>query len=350
MSSLTVREAFWRWFWIGLISAAVLLGFQALSVGGPAGLLQVGETSNLRPLIEDQLGEVPLAAGRGHDGQIFYAIGLDLSGQDLEGTIRDAGFRYRRILYPALASAGGLLDGWGLLYGMIGVALLSSALACGFVAAMATRSGTTNWFGLVVVLNPGIWLSVRLLTADLPAVAMIVGALFFVRSRQWTGAGLAALGVMTKEVHLATFLGPGFSRDRRNRMLLVAPLVALTTVVVWVSLTLGDGLAGGDNLSFPLVGIVDAVPNWESFGSRQWFYLVFALGSVGVGLVFTILHRGSMRWSLLAWSLLGLSMSSWVWNASNNAARALAPIAILVVLSHLEQIEANQAAGQSALS
>ena len=80
-------------------------------MGGIEGLLQVGETSDVRPLIESQLGEVPLAPGSGHDGQIYYAIGLDLDGDEVGPLLDHAAYRYRRILYPLVASGFGLFDG-----------------------------------------------------------------------------------------------------------------------------------------------------------------------------------------------------------------------------------------------
>jgi hypothetical protein len=68
---------------LGCAAALALVPGQANAVGGFAGLLQVGEESAVRPLIEEQLGDIPLAPHSGHDGQISYAIGIGLIGDEV---------------------------------------------------------------------------------------------------------------------------------------------------------------------------------------------------------------------------------------------------------------------------
>src|ERR671918_2290202 len=97
---MTPRAAFWKWAALGAAIAGVMLLGQASAVGGLRGLLQVGETSHLRPIIEAELGQVPLGPGPGHDGQIFYGIGLDLDGDVVPALLDHGAYRYRRVLYP----------------------------------------------------------------------------------------------------------------------------------------------------------------------------------------------------------------------------------------------------------
>ena len=75
LGEVSARSTFIRWAALGALTAGVLVWAQSGAVGGIEGLLQVGETSQLRPLIESELGQIPLAPGPGHDGQIFYGIG-----------------------------------------------------------------------------------------------------------------------------------------------------------------------------------------------------------------------------------------------------------------------------------
>ena len=157
--------------------AAALLASQSVAIGGPAGLLQVGEASDLRPLIELELGSVPLTPGRGHDGQVSYAIGLDLIGSEIPDLLDHGAYRYRRILYPLIASGFGLLVGKALLFGMIAVTIVSAGIAAGAAAATFVAGGRSEWLTLVVVLNPGVWLSIRLLTPDMLALALMLVAL-----------------------------------------------------------------------------------------------------------------------------------------------------------------------------
>ena len=324
-------SAFIKWGVIGTFVAGVLVFAQALEVGDVTGLLQVGEVSELRPIIEEQLGEIPLADGPGHDGQIFYAIGLDLSGSETATLLDHGTYRYRRILYPAVASLGGVLDGHALLYSMITLAVVSMGLAAGAIAAMAVRFDRSEWFALAVILNPGIWLSVRLLTADITALAaMGLGLLAVVSGWRYVAALLAA-SVLAKDVYLLSPAGLMVHRETRRWTWFIVPAAALAMWSTYLTLVLEGGFSGGQaNFSWPFQGIVRSVPLWSTFDGGDLLYLSFALASVIVGLIYGVLRPGWLRWPIVFWSFLGLVSSNSVWDFGNNAARAFAPIVVLI--------------------
>jgi hypothetical protein len=313
--------------------AVIILVIQQSRVGGVEGLLQVGEDSPVRPLLEEQLGTVPLAEGTGHDGQIYYAIALDLRGEEVAPLMDHGIYRYRRIMYPAVASLGGFLDGKALLFSMIAVTVVSFGVAAGCVAALSVRSGHSDWLALFVILNPGLWLSVRLLTGDVMALGLMVLALLLVvlRSR-WPSLAFAA-SVLTKDVYLVTPGALMVDRHTRRWSLLFWPLAALSLWTIYASVNVGGGFTEAGNITWPFLGIVQAASNWSDLGSGDVFYLAFSLVSVAVGLVYGTLRAGWMRWPILAWSILGVVSSSWVWDFGNNAARAFAPILVLVGVS-----------------
>jgi hypothetical protein len=328
---VTSRYAFWKWSAIGLVVAILLVSAQAVAVGGVAGLLQVGEKSDLRPLIEGQLGNIPLADGPGHDGQIYYAAALDLSGDEVAPLLDHASYRYRRILYPLLSSAFGILDGQALLYGMLAAAVCSLAFSAGLVAAMARRMGGTEFLALAVVLNPGMWLSVQLLTADALAVALMLAGLWgFLWSTGARSSSWFSLSALAKDVSLCTPVPLGL-RFREWRIWLVPSAVAFSWMT-YLSLRFGDGFSSRGNIDWPLAGMIEATKNWANLDTTEWIYLVFALGSIVAGAVFSF-RPGWLRWPLAAWTLLAVVSSNWVWDYGNNAARAFAPIAVLAVLS-----------------
>ena len=219
--AMMVRSAFTKWFAIGAVVATILLVGQVQEVGGIAGLLQVAEGGHLQPAITDILGDIPLADEGGHDTSLFYGIGLDPTGEWVPELIDHPAYRYRRILHPVAASAFGLLDGYPLIWGMMVVVTVSTALAAGFVAASSVRMQGSDWVALVVILNPGVWLGVRLLTAEPLALALMAAGLFFALSDA-KRASLAAFvaSVLSKEVFAMTPVGLGFSRDRRRWVLL----------------------------------------------------------------------------------------------------------------------------------
>jgi hypothetical protein len=326
-----VRRAFAKWSIIGIATASLLLVGQAADLGGAKGLLQVGESSPLRPFIEAELGDVPLAPLVGHDGQIFYAMGLDLDGSEIGHLVDRGTYRFRRILYPVLASGGGLLDGEALIWGMITVTVISMGVATGAVAAIAARSGRSDWLALAVVLNPGMWLSIRLLTGDTLAMAAMTGALWAVVAGSRSAVAWFTAAVLTKDVQLMTPAGLMANRDRKWSLIL-APLGALVAWMVIVGLSLGEGLTGTGNLTLPFLGIFEASSNWTS-DAAELFYLVFALLTVAGGLVYAVLRQTWLRWSIAAWVGLALISSSWVWDLGNNAARAFAPILVLIAIA-----------------
>jgi len=303
-----------------------------MAVGGPAGLIQVGENSALRPVIEAELGDIPLSPGSGHDGQIYYAIGLDLRGEFVPDLLDHGGYRYRRILFPLLSSGFGLFDGWPLLIGMMVVTIAAAGVAVGATATIAARGGLTELATFALLANPGFWLSIRLLTADTLAMGLMLGALALLTNLRLSAVTFA-LAVLAKDAYLVTPAGLAFTRDRRRWILVIVPFVSLVGVMTWITVTMGEGFTGRGNFALPLMGIIDASSNWSNLGAGDIFFLIFALVSVFAGLVIGILHKSWLRWPIISWSVLGLVSSEWVWNFGNNAARVFAPLAVLIVLS-----------------
>ena len=329
---MPLPRVFLKWFAIGAVAAGFLAWSQANEVGGIAGMLQVGETSELRPYIEAELGPIPLARGHGHDGQIYYAMGLDLIGNEVPELVDHGGYRYRRILFPLISSLGGLLGGEALLWGMVTVTVVAIGVAAGVVAVVARHHGRSEWLALAVVLNPGIWLSIRLLTADTLAIAtMTVGllAVLLARPRGWLGFSLS---VLAKDVYLATPGGLAVSRERSRWRLVAIPAAVLVAWMTWVTFAIGDGFTGRGNLAWPFTGIVESWGHWAGLAGDDLVYLVFALLSVLAGLVYGAWAGGRLRWAILAWSVLGVISSNWVWDFGNNAARVFAPIVILIAI------------------
>lgn len=327
---------------IGAVASAILLWAQSAAVGGVEGLLQVGETSDVRPLIEAELGDIPLAPGPGHDGQIYYAIALDLSGDEVGPLLDHAGYRYRRILYPLLASGFGLLEGTPLLIGMIAVTIASAAVASGATAAVATRVGISEWAALSVLLNPGVWLSVRLLTSDTLALALMMVGLMTLGARLALPAVSFALSTLAKDVFVVTPIGLAMGRDRKRWVLGGISLLVLLAWMTWLTITLGDGFTGRGNTALPFMGLVDATANWTNLEVEELTYLGFGLVTVLAGLIIGIGKKTWLRWPILGWTGLALISSNWVWDFGNNAARAFAPLAVLIVLS-FGRPEADQA-------
>ncbi len=322
-----------KWFFIGVLAATALTGGQILSTGHVSGLLQVGENSKLRPTIEAELGEIHLSPGSGHDGQIYYGIALDLRGTYVPPLIgEDPAYRYRRILFPALASAFGLVDGEALLYSMIALNILSVGLAAAAMALLSARRGFSDWFALAVILNPGVWLSVIILTGDNLSLALMLVALTLMFSGRALSSMAFTVSVLAKETAMLTPLGLVSWRRRSSWRDVLLPGLTIGAWMAWLSFSMGDGFTARGNLAFPFEGLVQASANWASQPLIEWVLLIFAIGAITGGAIAALVKNGPLRWVLVLWCVIGVISSNWVWDFGNNAARALAPLGVLVVL------------------
>ena len=321
--------------------------------GVPEGLLFAGTDQEVHPIVVEQLPDTPVFQGDGHDGQIFYAVGLDLRGDWVPDTLVSAPYRYRRILYPALSGAFGALDGSGLLWGMISIATLSVGAASGAVGAIASMRSLPAWVPIVVILNPGTWLSSRLLTADNLALALgMLAILSFLRRKDiWTIVALAA-AALAKEPALAFAVGLaglGWFNGQKTRAARIVLGAGLPIAAWWayIALAIGNPLDSGGNVIAPLLGIARSVPVWGFQDVRDWFYLVSVL--VGCALSLWVLVRGQRMWAWLVapWLAIAAVSSHLVWHLGNNAVRALGPILVLSVLGALDGTRPTKAVSEA---
>ena len=175
------------WFLVGIVVALFLQWTQVVTLGGRwDSLVYVGESGPGRAFIERELPDITLVEQLGHDGQTVYVVARDpfMTDPRAAASLDDAGFRYRRILYPMIAGLAGILGPNGVVVGMIVSSVVAFAVVAAAVAALP-RSRTVAFRGAVAVLVvPGLWLSVRTLTVDVIAVAfLVVGVALLLRER-----------------------------------------------------------------------------------------------------------------------------------------------------------------------
>ena len=329
----TRGREFLFWFVAGTIAAGVLQVGQVRVMGGvPEGLLFAGDRQEVHVLVLEELPGTPVWEGFGHDGQIFYAMALDLTGQWVPDILLSSPYRYRRILYPALASGFGTMEGRGLLWGMILLAALPAGLAAGAIAELARLENWTRLAPALVLLNPATWLSARLLTADNLALALAVLGVLALRSRRdgWAVVAFAA-AALTKEPFLAMAAGATglmwFEGERRRAFKALAAATApMLLWWVYVATAVGNPLESYGAMVAPLTGIIDALPTWASLRPRDWLYLTAVLLGVAASLITLVKGPRLLKWLVTPWLLIALVSSDLVWNFGNNAIRALAPI------------------------
>ncbi len=329
------------WFFIGVLVAVSLQWLQVRALGGDwTALVNAGETSALRPLIEAELGPVATLERAGHDGQFSYLIAVDPLGRGPAPDVFDHGaYRYRRILLPALGGGFGSLDGRGALAGLIVWSAVGMGLATAAIADLGTSFGTRPWVVAGVLANPGVWLSVQLLTPDVLALGLALGGVaIWRRGHRVSGVVALALAGLAKDQYLLVAAGLAgwewFRDNRREAVALMAGAAApLMAWAFWLTATMGQGLTPRGNFSAPLAGILGAAPGWQETSTKDLVFSVVAIVGLVLAAIVPLLARSRfLRWLTWPWVILAVISSGWVWNLGNNSLRVFAPLLTLALL------------------
>lgn len=327
-------------FAMGMVVGSILIATQARATGGLTGILSVGADAAVRPFIETQLGDIAVQRGAGHDGQIYYAIALDLTGETVPDLLNNPGLRYRRILFPAVASLFGLLDGLPLLWSEVILSIVSLGLAVAAGARLADQFGVSRLIVLGLLANPGIWLAVRLLTPDPLAFALLLwGVSIAVDQRHAIAIPLLAAAALTKEPYLMVAFGVASWMwfDRRRIVALGYAVGAIAPVglwSIWLANWLGANSLQNGNLAVPFLGIIRGMSDWGSTSPQDQLYgaitiLMLVAAAVAV-------HRAKSRlltWLLAPWFLVAVISSDWIWNIGNGLMRNFAIVGFFGTLA-----------------
>jgi len=329
------------WFLVGVVVAVLLQWLQVRALGGDwTGLVNAGQQSSLRSLIEAELGPVATVGQAGHDGQFSFLIALDPLGQGPAPDLFDHGaYRYRRILLPALGGGFGLWGGEAALLGLVVWTAVGMGLATAAIADLGGDMGTRPWVVAGVLANPGVWLSVQLLTPDVLALGLaLTGAALWRRGLRTWGMVTLALAALAKDQYLLVATGlAGWEWFRAHRRPAVALVLGAVTPLamwsIWLTATMGEGLTPRGNFSLPLVGILDAAKGWAVTGAKDVTFSLIATGGLLLAAVVSLLVRSAfLRWLTWPWVVLAVVSSGWVWNLGNNSLRVFAPLLTVAVL------------------
>ena len=312
----------------------------ALGSNDPTAWIHAGAESPLRPIIEDQLGTVRLYDGDGHDGQDAFVVALDLDGRNYGDLAADGPIRWRRVLYPFVASFGGLVDGRPLLFSFAIVAALCFGLVLVCFDEVRRVAGARQWTLAAVFLNPGLYLSLLLLTPDLLAVALgLAGVVAWLRGRAVIAILALSLAVLAKEQYLLIAAGIAYLAWVRGERSMGVRLIAVPFVVgaAWagyVAVTLGSATDTNNAFALPFVGLWEALENLDSTGSLDRRLLVLSL----IALVLSAAAVSAcssrfVRQGAVPWLALTPFLSVDVWMFGNNPVRVLIPLWLWAVLA-----------------
>jgi hypothetical protein len=333
------------WF---LVSCGLVLAFQTFFVrqngGDWAVLVRVGADKPHRAHVEEELGPIVCLDALGHDGQINYLIARDpFCRHDTHvmlGEFDNPPYRYRRILYPLLAGGFGLFGPRTVVLGLVLWLLLGAGLIAAAGADFCSRwhlSGTAMFW---VLLNPGMYLSAQVLTADVLATGLaLLAIVLWQRQQEITAALILSAAVLVRETSLLVSLSLVLPllAQRRFRP---AFFLAATSGLPWLawSLWVRRAIPGGnglENLSLPFVGIFESIPLWRVQGPASVVFGGLSLLLVAAAL--PIAWRTPNRFlccSCLLWACLAVVMSRDVWGHPGNVLRTLMPLWVFLALGY----------------
>ena len=310
-------------------------------MGGWAGLLSVGDVSDLRPFIESRLGPVPLIAGVGHDGQANFAIAVDPASQAVIDLLDNPAYRYRRVLLPVLAGAFGVLPPEAVVGGLVIWSAIGMALGAVAVAHLADRFGTGAWVAATGFANPGVWRSAQLLTVDALAFGLsFSGLAMWLSNRKRLALVCLALGCLAKEYYALIPVGLAVWEWWRRRKVVRLVLWSLGPIAIWTLFTelwIGGGFGEGTGFGFPLIGFVRGVGSWPrvwELSPREVMFGSIAIAGLVLAAVGPFLAKDRLL-QLLAWPwvAVGILLSVPVWQTGNNVVRILAPTLVFGALA-----------------
>lgn len=334
------RSAIAAWFVVGLITVGAVQSLWSGFVGGPLGMIQAGELEPAHAIVSKELPSAPISARHGHDGQIFFAIGTDLLASKTPAAIVP-GYRYRRILFPATSSLFGFLDGEALVWGMIVTSAVFGGVLVASTAVVCSRLGLPWLAPLAAGFNPGAWFSGMYLTADLMALALgMTGVAAALTARHRVAVLALIAAALTRETHIIFAIGlAGYAwyRDEQKSasMYLSFPVISLAAWVLYVALRMGDGFSSGDNLDWPLVGVIGASSQWHNVSGVEQILTGITLTAILIAFWAIWPGRALFRWLLIPWLIVAALASHYVWDLGNNSIRTLAPLFTLGILGAL---------------
>ena len=303
----------------------------------PSIFLAVGEEAPPAPYVSAVLGtDVDMRPGPGHDGQYCFVTATDpllIDSQiHLNASDRPT-YRSQRILFPLVASAFGLLEGWAVAWGLLGLSVLTFGVGTYLTAMVAEGMGGSAWWGLAFAFNLGVISELLVGGGGHFALAFGMGAVAAVqRSRFGWSVVLLSLAALSREATLLFAAGVAvwlWSLGRRRLAVLhmAAPVLFAGLWAVYVRIRLGSasGVTEVEEFGLPFQGLVEAARLWPTDG------LNLVAGVVVLVLLTMFVIRMIREPWLVGWAAVGfvpvaILFTRPVWFSYFDITRAVSPV------------------------
>ena len=307
----------------------------------PAAVLAFGvEATEITDYAEDTIGrELPLRPGFGHDGRFFYLQALDPLVLDPDGAPSLLGrptYRSQRMLYPMIASAGGLVPAPWLPWTMLLTNLAALAFGTAATARVAMRRGGSAWWGLAFAVNAGVLFELGIGASGVVALAAAMAAIDQIDQRRtWRAVGWLVAAVLAREALLVFAFGVALSEWARRRRLPIEFLAVPAAALSWAAYLrwrLPDRAVGSEviELGSPFDGVIDAAVGWtDSLAAGSGLDLAGALVvalAAAIVIRHAVAHNDPLAWGATAMIGLVVILSRPVWQHYYDITRAASPL------------------------
>lgn len=341
---------------VGLVAAVAVVVSLLDSIDWDASaFLRVGEDDpDIIFYVEERLDHVRPVAPSGHDGKFYFIQAHDpllLEPGENAYLIDRPVYRTQRMLYPFLASAGGILRGWAVVWGLIVVNLFAIGLGTWATARLAISLGANPWLGLAFALNPGVIFELIIDGAGALGWALAVLGIWLLIEGRYSGAVVAIVGaVLAREAMILVGLGLAVRLCKTDRVraagMVAWPIAAAVLWAVWVRVQLGVPLltTESEEIGLPLVGLLGAIPRWIEQPGKNLLFGVVVVALLLVDAVQTMRRPSFVSYSTLGFVMLAPLLTRQVWLNYFDITRAVAPLFTTFVLVLFARESAESAA------
>ncbi len=324
---------------LAALAMAVVVAVMAISQGGPAYFIQLGDKSRALDFAREVLGEdVPVPLEDGHDGESFWLLARDPTlsgGADLAEHFDRPTYRAQRIGYPLLASPWRLGGEQALVWGLVATNLAAVAVGTFLAGSIVARQGGPPLAGYAFAANPLVWLALLFDFSDAVALAGLVGVVLALRRGRPGLAGVVGVvAALAKESSLLgigalAVLGRGLSL-RQRALLAIPPGVAALAWRLYVIAQPGftSDAQVQEFALIPFSGFEEAWRlGWSPSG--EWVHAAISIALVPVAVLVVVAwsrRRGSLELcAALPFALFVPFLSGQVLDIPINSVRAIGP-------------------------
>lgn len=343
---------------LGLVLAtAFALNILRYNDWNPTALIRFGQGDpELVDYAHRWLGEDVLFEQRaGHDGKFFFMQAMDpfyLDPSEHAAYLDRPAYRAQRMLYPVLASAGGLLGPQAIAFGLIVINVLAIGFGTYATARLAQDLRSTAWYGLAFTFNPGILHEVYIDGSGVIATGLLLAGVLLTRQRRYWGAAVVlTLSVLARETVILAVLGMAVYEWRKRRRLAwefgLVPIAVAGVWWVYLRWRVPDGVVQDlQALDIPLRGFMKVMSGWLGVPGKGVDITIAVLLLLICGYV---VYRAIKTPTLLNSAAAGVAvvafvMSEPVWPYLD-ATRALSPVLTAFVLMVLTKEERTARVG-----